>query len=63
MLCNKRSHRNDKPAQLNEEYPLITAARESPCTATKTHPSQKEKRKSFQLLWKKVSVGKHTLIT
>ena len=65
MLCNKRSHHNEKPAQVNEEYPLITATRESPCTATKTHPSQKKKEEKIvpAALEKSVSVGKHTLIT
>ena len=30
-LRNKRSHRNEKPAHRNEEYPPLTATRESPC--------------------------------
>ena len=65
VLYHKRSHYNEKPAQVNEEYPLITATRESPCTATKTHPSQKKKEEKIvpAALEKSVSVGKHTLIT
>ena len=42
MLCNKRSHHNEKPAHRNEEQPLLTTARESPCAATKTQCSQKQ---------------------
>ena len=34
MLCNKRSHRNEKPATTES---LCTATRESPCLATKTY--------------------------
>ena len=34
MLCNKRSHRNEKPATTES---LCTATRESPCIATKTY--------------------------
>ena len=30
MLCNKRSHRNEKPAHLNEEYFPLAATTESP---------------------------------
>ena len=41
MLRNKRSHRNEKPAVRNEEYPLLTATRESLCAAMKTQRSQK----------------------
>ena len=41
MLCNKRSHHNEKPAHCNKELPLLSATRESLCTATKTQCSQK----------------------
>ena len=40
VLCNKRSHRNEKPAHHNEGWPLLAAARGSPCAATKTQRSQ-----------------------
>ena len=43
MLYNKRSHRNEKPVQHNEEYPPLAATRESPHTAMKTQHSQKNK--------------------
>ena len=38
---DKRSHCNKKPVYHNEEWPLLTAARESLCAATKTQHSQK----------------------
>ena len=41
MLHKKRSHRNEKPAHRNEEYPPLAATRESLRTATKTQHSQK----------------------
>ena len=41
VLCNKRSHRNEKPMHHNEEQPLLAATRESLCTAMKTQQSQK----------------------
>ena len=41
MLCNKRSHHNEKPAHHNKESTPLAATRESPCTATKTQRSQK----------------------
>ena len=41
MLYNKRSHHNKKHRHRNEEQPQLTAARESPCAATKTQRSQK----------------------
>ena len=44
MLCNKRSH-HEKPTHCNEEWPRLTATRESPCAATKTQCSQKLKNK------------------
>ena len=40
VLRNKRSHRN-KTGHRNKEQPPLTAARESPCAATKTQRSQK----------------------
>ena len=46
VLCNKRSHRNEKPVHRNEEWPLLTATRESLHAATKTQCSQKEKKKN-----------------
>ena len=30
MLCNKRSHRSEKPMHRNEEEPPLAATRESP---------------------------------
>ena len=30
VLCNKRSHRNEKPAHSNKEQPPLAATRESP---------------------------------
>ena len=41
VLCNKRSHHNEKPTHLNEEEPLLAATRESLRAATKTQHSQK----------------------
>ena len=41
VLCNKRSHHNEKPKHCNEEEPLLAATRESSHTATKTQCSQK----------------------
>ena len=41
VLCNKRNHRNEKPTHRNEEWPPLTATRESPRVATKTQCSQK----------------------
>ena len=41
VLHNERSHRNEKPPHCNEEWPPLTATRESPCAATKTQHSQK----------------------
>ena len=41
VLRNKRSHRNEKPAHRNEEWPLLAATRESPNAAMKTQCSQK----------------------
>ena len=39
MLCNKRSHHNEKLEHHNEEEPLLTTTRETPCKATKTQHS------------------------
>ena len=39
VLSNKRSHRNEKPAHCNEEWPQLATTRESPHTATKTQSS------------------------
>ena len=41
MLRIKRSHCNEKPAHRNKEYPLLSATREGPRTATKTQLSHK----------------------
>ena len=41
VLCNKRSHCNEKPMHGNEEWPPLAATRESPRTETKTQHSQK----------------------
>ena len=42
VLCNKRSHHNEKPVHRNEESPLLAATRESLRAATKTQRSQKK---------------------
>ena len=44
VLRNKRSHRSEKPAHRNEEYPPLATTRESPQAATKTQCSQKKKK-------------------
>ena len=41
VLCNKRSHHNEKPKHSNEEEPLLTATRDSSHTAMKTQYNQK----------------------
>ena len=41
VLCNKRSHCDEKPAHHNEEWPPLAATRESLHSATKTQRSQK----------------------
>ena len=41
VLRNKRSHCSEKPEHRNERVAPAHAARESPCTATKTQRSQK----------------------
>ena len=41
VLRNKGSHRNEKPAHRNEEWPPLAATRESPRAATKTQRGQK----------------------
>ena len=41
VLCNKRSHHNEKPAHRSEEEPPLTATRESPHAATETQRGQK----------------------
>ena len=45
VLCNNRSHHNEKNMHRNEEQPWLAATRESPCTATETQCSQKLKLK------------------
>ena len=40
VLCNKRSHCNEKPAHRNEEQPPLAATRERLRAATKTQHSQ-----------------------
>ena len=41
VFRGKRSHRQEKPVHCNEEQLLLAAARESPCTATRTQRNQK----------------------
>ena len=53
VLRNKRSHLGEKPAHRNEEKPPLDAARESPCTATKTQRSQKINKQINKFLLKK----------
>ena len=38
---NKRGHDSERPAQRDEQWPLLATTRESPCTETKTQHSQK----------------------
>ena len=47
MLCDKRSHHNEKPVHHYKEQPLLATSRESPRTATKTQHSQKCPRRTF----------------
>ena len=53
MLRNKRSYRSEKPAHRNEEYPPLTATRESLRAATKTQHSQKQTINKINKLKKK----------
>ena len=41
VLRNKRGHDSERPAHRDEEWPPLTATRESPRTETKTQHSQK----------------------
>ena len=41
VLRNKRSHRSERPAHHNKEWPPLAATRESPLTAARTQHSQK----------------------
>ena len=41
LLCNKRSHRNEKPAHPTKSSPSSPQLEESPRAAMKTQPSQK----------------------
>ena len=45
VICNKRSHRNEKPMHGNEEWLPHTATTESSHMAMKTQSSQKERKK------------------
>ena len=40
VLCNKRSHHNEKPRHRNEEQPPLATTRESLCAATKTQQAK-----------------------
>ena len=57
LLDNVRSHCNEKPGHCNEEQPLLSTTRESPCTAMKTQWSQKKKKnhlkktKNIKVFW------------
>ena len=42
VLCNKRSHSNEKPVHHNKEWPPLSVTRESLNTATKTVCNQKQ---------------------
>ena len=42
MLCNKRSHGNEKPAHCSEEEPLFASSRESQSMAMKTQCNPKK---------------------
>ena len=39
--CNKRSHRDEEPAQHSEEWPALTTAKKAHAKALKTKHSQK----------------------
>ena len=39
VLRNKRGRDSERPAHRDEEWPLLAATRESPCTETKTQHS------------------------
>ena len=41
VLCNKRSHRNEKPMQHKEEEPLLSRTRENPRAAVMTQCNPK----------------------
>ena len=41
VLCNKRSHSNEKPAYRDREWALLAATREGPHAVMKTQHSQK----------------------
>ena len=41
VLCNKRSHRNERPAHRSGEWPLLAVTGEGPRAATETQCSQK----------------------
>ena len=45
VLCNKRSHRNEKPAHRKEEWPPLTTTRENPTRSNEdpTQPQNKTK--------------------
>ena len=55
VLCNKRSHCNEKPAHHNEELPPLAATAEGPRAVTKSQCSQKFFKKSIlkfhSLIW------------
>ncbi|XP_054942747.1 cation channel sperm-associated protein 3 isoform X2 [Physeter macrocephalus] len=51
-------HCNEKPVHCNEESPLLTATRESPCTAMKTRRSQKRKDTQCQAFVKRVIMSR-----
>ena len=44
VLCNKRSHDNEKPAHHNKGKPLLAKTRESLRAAMKTQCNQKKKK-------------------
>ena len=48
VLCNNRSHCNEKPVHCNEECPPLATTRESTCTATKTQDHRKRINKFFK---------------
>ena len=52
VLCNKRSHRNEKPAHRKEEWPPLTTTRENPTRSNEdpTQPQNKTKQtnKNYQ---------------
>ena len=52
VLCNRRSHLNEKPVHFNEEWPLLVTTRESLCAAMRPSAAKnkylKKKKKTLK---------------